>query len=93
MPTPTNIWMIRPPEIRRQSHPFPGHHVSAQTRAARSGGQCPKPRAFAVGASRRGIDGREHGAILIHVMAGFTCGHADRTRRGRAVRSVAGTSR
>jgi hypothetical protein len=44
---------------------MPGH------RAARRRGQCPKPRTFAaVGAQHRGIDGAEHSAMLVLVMAG-----------------------
>ena len=38
-----DIRRIRLVEMRRQSQPFPGHHVRAKTRAERRRGQCPKP--------------------------------------------------
>ena len=62
---------IRPPRIGVKLNHTPAITSLPRHRAARRRGQCPKPRTFAVavGAQRRSIDGAEHSAILIDVMA------------------------
>jgi hypothetical protein len=55
------------------SHLLPGHHVIARTLRCAEARSMPEAasRSCAVGAERRGIDGAEHSAMLIDVMAGW----------------------